>query len=112
MTDRRDDADAAARPAPDQEAAPASAPPSAAEAAQRPAAAEGPPPGPAAAAARAAPTGGEDAAWGPEGAASEPVELDDVTPAMDVGDTLRHREHLIARELAAGARDEDMVARL
>ncbi len=45
-------------------------------------------------------------------AAEGPVQLDDVMLAMDVVDTLRHREHLIARELAAGARDEDMVARL
>ncbi len=43
---------------------------------------------------------------------SEPVQLDDVMLAMDVVDTLRHREHLIAKELAAGARDEDMVERL
>ncbi|HLV12824.1 MAG TPA: DUF6384 family protein [Trueperaceae bacterium] len=112
MTDRRDDADAAERPAPDQEAAPAAAPPSGAEGAQRPAAAEGAPPGPVGDAARVAPTEAEDAAPGPEGAASEPVQLDDVMLAMDVVDTLRHREHLIARELAAGARDEDMVARL
>ncbi|HEX7000217.1 MAG TPA: DUF6384 family protein [Trueperaceae bacterium] len=43
---------------------------------------------------------------------SEPVQLDEVMLAMDVVDTLRHREHLIAKELAAGARDEDMVERL
>src|SRR5690606_7842590 len=45
-------------------------------------------------------------------AAKEPVQLDEVMLAMDVVDTLRHREHLIARELAEGAREEDMVARL
>ncbi len=48
----------------------------------------------------------------PEAVVSEPVQLDDAMLAMDVVDTLRHREHLIARELAAGARDEDMVERL
>lgn len=47
-----------------------------------------------------------------ESVQSEPVQLDDVMLAMDVVDTLRHREHLIAKELAAGARDEDMVERL
>src|SRR5690554_6424903 len=42
----------------------------------------------------------------------EPVQLDEVMLAMDVVDTLRHRETLIAKELAEGAREEDMVARL
>jgi len=45
-------------------------------------------------------------------ASSEPVQLDEVMLAMDVVDTLRHRESLIAKELAEGAREEDMVARL
>lgn len=48
----------------------------------------------------------------PAQAPTEPVQLDEVMLAMDVVDTLRHREHLIAKELAAGARDEDMVERL
>ncbi|HZJ08496.1 MAG TPA: DUF6384 family protein [Trueperaceae bacterium] len=41
-----------------------------------------------------------------------PVQLDDVMLAMDVVDTLRHREKLVAGELAAEGREEDMLARL
>ncbi|HLU82896.1 MAG TPA: DUF6384 family protein [Trueperaceae bacterium] len=42
----------------------------------------------------------------------QPAPLDEVMLAMDVVDTLRHREQLVAKELAAGARDEDMFERL
>lgn len=38
--------------------------------------------------------------------------LDEVMLAMDVVDTLRHREHLVARELAEGARKETLIERL
>ena len=38
--------------------------------------------------------------------------LDDVMLAMDVVDTLRHREHLVERELHAGDRDEKLRERL
>src|SRR5690606_27582113 len=69
-------------------------------------------PGPAGAGLGAAGEGGAAPAAGAPAATKEPVQLDEVMLAMDVVDTLRHREHLIARELAAGARDEDMVARL
>jgi|SRR5690606_6138602 len=69
-------------------------------------------PGPAGAGPGAAGEGGAAPAAGAPAATKEPVQLDEVMLAMDVVDTLRHREHLIARELAAGARDEDMVARL
>lgn len=41
-----------------------------------------------------------------------PAPLDDVMLAMDVVDTLRHREKLVAGELAAEGREEDMLARL
>lgn len=41
-----------------------------------------------------------------------PAPLDEVMLAMDVVDTLRHREQLVAKELASGERDEDMYARL
>lgn len=41
-----------------------------------------------------------------------PAPLDEVMLAMDVVDTLRHREQLVAQELRAGERDEDMLARL
>lgn len=42
----------------------------------------------------------------------QPAPLDEVMLAMDVVDTLRHREQLVAKELASGARDEDMYERL
>lgn len=41
-----------------------------------------------------------------------PKKLDDVMLAMDIVDTLRHREQLIDRELSAEAREERMMARL
>lgn len=41
-----------------------------------------------------------------------PAQLDDVMLAMDVVDTLRHREKLVAGELAAEGREEDMLERL
>ena len=44
--------------------------------------------------------------------AKPPAELDDVMLAMDVVDTLRHREQLTERELAAGDREEDLIERL
>ena len=42
----------------------------------------------------------------------QPAPLDEVMLAMDVVDTLRHREQLVARELASGERDEEMYERL
>jgi hypothetical protein len=41
-----------------------------------------------------------------------PVPLDEVMLAMDVVDTLRHREELVAQELAGGDRDAAMLERL
>ncbi len=41
-----------------------------------------------------------------------PKKLDDVMLAMDIVDTLRHREKLIDRELSAEAREEKLVGRL
>ncbi len=41
-----------------------------------------------------------------------PAPLDEVMLAMDVVDTLRHREQLVAKELASAEREEDMYARL
>ena len=38
--------------------------------------------------------------------------LDEVMLAMDVVDTLRHRELLVARELAAEDRDRELIQRL
>lgn len=38
--------------------------------------------------------------------------LDDVLLAMDVVDTLRHRERLVARELDAAGREAELIARL
>lgn len=43
---------------------------------------------------------------------SRSVPLDEVMWAMDVVDTLRHRESLVAEELAAGDRDEELLALL
>jgi hypothetical protein len=42
----------------------------------------------------------------------EPKKLDDVMLAMDIVDTLRHREKLIDRELSVEARKEKLIARL
>jgi hypothetical protein len=45
-------------------------------------------------------------------AAGKPQTLDELMLAMDVVDTIRHRELLVARELAQGDRDEALKARL
>lgn len=45
-------------------------------------------------------------------AAAEPRKLDDVLLAMDVVDTLRHRERIVDMELSAEAREEQLVVRL
>jgi hypothetical protein len=47
-----------------------------------------------------------------EAQASEPRPLDDVMLAMDVVDTLRHRELLVERELHAEDRDQKLLVRL
>jgi hypothetical protein len=52
------------------------------------------------------------AATGAAGAAPAAGKLDDLMLAMDVVDTLRHREDLIARELNDGAKEETLIARL
>lgn len=44
--------------------------------------------------------------------ASPPRPLDDVLMAMDVVDTLRHREQLVARELDAEGRERELIGRL
>jgi hypothetical protein len=44
--------------------------------------------------------------------AAPPAKLDDVMLAMDVVDTLRHRERLVERELNADAREEQLIERL
>lgn len=41
-----------------------------------------------------------------------PAKLDDVMLAMDVVDTLRHREQLVSRELDASERDDQLLERL
>ena len=41
-----------------------------------------------------------------------PAPLDDVMLAMDVVDTLRHRQHVVARELNEEAREADLMQRL
>ena len=45
-------------------------------------------------------------------ASASPAPLDDVMLAMDVVDTLRHREHIIDRELSEKAREADLMERL
>jgi hypothetical protein len=45
-------------------------------------------------------------------AAAEPRKLDDVLLAMDVVDTLRHRERIVDLELNAEAREQQLIARL
>ncbi|HJZ32034.1 MAG TPA: DUF6384 family protein [Hyphomicrobiaceae bacterium] len=45
-------------------------------------------------------------------APSQPQKLDDVMIAMDVVDTLRHREHLVERELNEDGRESELIARL
>ena len=47
-----------------------------------------------------------------ENSPTEKRRLDDVMLAMDVVDTLRHREHLVERELHAEDRDEKLLQRL
>ena len=48
-----------------------------------------------------------------DGAPAAPAApLDEVMLAMDVVDTLRHREHLVERELAEGDRKETLIERL
>lgn len=46
------------------------------------------------------------------GAPATPAPLDDVMLAMDVVDTLRHREALVEQELAGPERDEQLIERL
>ncbi len=49
----------------------------------------------------------------PEPATSAaPAKLDDVMLAMDVVDTLRHREQLVSQELDTGERDDQLLERL
>lgn len=49
----------------------------------------------------------------PSGAAAvRPAALDDIMMAMDVVDTLRHRERLVERELNEDLREEQLIARL
>src|SRR5688572_3851675 len=45
-------------------------------------------------------------------AQGKPQTLDDLMIAMDVVDTLRHREDLVRRELNEEGREEDLIARL
>jgi len=45
-------------------------------------------------------------------AAKAAAPLDELMLAMDVVDTLRHREHLVARELGEGARKGSLIGRL
>ena len=45
-------------------------------------------------------------------APSKPQKLDDVMIAMDVVDTLRHREDLVRRELNDEGRERELIARL
>ena len=44
--------------------------------------------------------------------ADKPHKLDDLMIAMDVVDTIRHRDDLVRRELGDGARDAEMIERL
>ena len=48
----------------------------------------------------------------PPSAAPEPRKLDDVLLAMDVVDTLRHRERMVDRELDAETREAELIERL
>lgn len=52
------------------------------------------------------------AAQGSVPAAAQPQKLDDLMLAMDVVDTLRHEERLVARELNEAAREAELVERL
>ena len=44
--------------------------------------------------------------------ATSPQSLDDIMLSMDVVDTLRHRQHLIERELNSEERDQKLIERL
>src|SRR5918992_2340861 len=46
------------------------------------------------------------------GAATKPQTLDDLMMAMDVVDTIRHREKLVERELNEEGREANLIARL
>src|ERR671918_2826776 len=46
------------------------------------------------------------------GASTKPQTLDDLMMAMDVVDTLRHREKLVERELDTEGREAELMARL
>jgi hypothetical protein len=48
----------------------------------------------------------------PAGPAAQPVGLDDVMLAMDVVDTLRHQDELVARELDDAPREQNLMERL
>jgi hypothetical protein len=52
------------------------------------------------------------AAVAPAPATNPPAKLDEVMLAMDVVDTLRHRERLVEKELNEDLREEDLVERL
>jgi hypothetical protein len=52
------------------------------------------------------------AATAPAPATNPPAKLDEVMLAMDVVDTLRHRERLVEKELNEDLREEDLVERL
>src|SRR5262245_40320477 len=54
----------------------------------------------------------ETAAAAAQGQAGEPQKLDDVMIAMDVVDTLRHRDDLVQRELDEEGREAQLIARL
>ncbi|NJO35162.1 MAG: hypothetical protein HC869_20695, partial [Rhodospirillales bacterium] len=45
-------------------------------------------------------------------APGKPQTLDDIMIAMDVVDTLRHREDLVRRELSEEDREAELIARL
>lgn len=48
----------------------------------------------------------------PSQTVEKPHKLDDLMIAMDVVDTIRHRDDLVRRELGEGARDAEMIERL
>ena len=54
----------------------------------------------------------EAAAAAPATATAAPAKLDDLMLAMDVVDTLRHRERLVERELNEDVREEQLIERL
>jgi Family of unknown function (DUF6384) len=64
---------------------------------------------------KSGPDGGRPSAAGtpPQTAADgKPATLDDIMIAMDVVDTMRHREDLVARELNETGREAELIARL